>query len=87
VPEVSIGATRTAVIRAASETFTFDTIAFDPVPAPFFTSITSFNPTIAQGPKGFGDLLIINIIENPGGSPPQSTAFIDVFVKLSDREG
>jgi hypothetical protein len=40
------------------------------------------------GPRGMADLLLINIAEfiDGGAPPPEQTNFVDVFVKLADRE-
>lgn len=83
VLSASVGITQTAVIRASSDTRSFVTSGGEPT-QPW---TTNFSPTIAQGPKGLGDLLVINIQDNfIGGPPAQSTGFIDVYVKLSDKE-
>ena len=83
VLSASVGLTQTAVIRASSEYLNKVTTGGEPT----MPWTQNFTPTIAQGPKGLGDLLVINIQENfTGGPPPQSTSFVDVFVKLSDRE-
>ncbi len=81
VGAASVGFTKTAVIRATSEATNF------PIAGTAPAETIEFFPTIAQGPKGLGDLLIVNIKENiTGAPPPQNTQFLDVFVKISDRE-
>lgn len=80
IPVASVGSTRNTVLRSTSETLEF------PITGTAPAETITFRPDIAKGPKGLGDLLIINILENPTGTPPQSTEFVDIYVKMSDRE-
>ena len=44
------------------------------------------NGGIIASPRGMADLLLINLNDDSGAVPPAVTVFVDVFVKIADRE-
>ena len=80
--------TKAAVLKASDSINFFNGNTFSAPPGPALIETFSFDaePSIARGPKGEADLLIINLLNLPIGVPVPGTKFVDVFIKVSDRE-
>ena len=79
--------TKAVVLKASDSISSWDTNVFsNPAPALIETQVTQVSPATSRGPKGEADLLIINFKELQIGVPTPGTQFVDVFIKVSDRE-